>query len=343
MTAGLITFIIAAAASFALAVPVRAVALRIGMVDRPAPRKIHIEPTPLLGGLAMYVATLFALIVSYPAQDHTQLLAIISGASLLLLVGTADDRGLLHHQLKLFVAMPTAAVIVLASGIRAQVLAQIFPGSFGSSADTLLTLFWITGITAAFSILDYMDGVCSGIAVIASTVIAVLAILNNQSLVAIVAAAVAGAALGFLWWNFTPAKIFMGDGGAMMLGFTVATLALSLCVKSRTPGGAWLAPLFVLAVPILDTSLVSVSRLRRGRIPFTTPGKDHVGHRLANTGIGIRASVLSMYALAAICGLAAILLTRLNPRELAAAGAVSLLCFAAAIAFLERLPYQRQE
>ena len=343
MRAGLIAFFIAMATSFALTVLVRKIAIRIGMVDQPGSRKIHLEPTPLLGGVAMYVAIVFALVISNSTRGQSQLLAIISGATLLLLVGTADDRGLLHHQVKLFVAMPAAALIVLVSGIRAQVFSEIFPGRIGSSADSLLTVFWVTGITAAFSILDYMDGVCAGIAVIASTVIAVLAILNSQLLVAVIAAAVAGAAIGFLWWNFSPAKIFMGDGGAMMLGFLTATLALLLRVSSRSAAAAWLAPLFVLAVPILDTTLVSVSRLRRGRIPFTSPGKDHVGHRLANTGMGVRASVLSMYALAVICGLAAILSTRLNPHELAAAAVVGLLCFAAGVAFLERLPYQREE
>ena len=120
-----------------------------------------------------------------------------------------------------------------------------------------------------------MDGVCAGVAAIVCLFFAVLAMLSGQVLVSTLAAAVMGAALGFLRWNFSPAKIFMGDGGAMLLGFLVATLALKLRVSARALSAAWLVPVLVLAVPIFDTTLVSISRLRRGLLPFTTPGKDH--------------------------------------------------------------------
>jgi UDP-GlcNAc:undecaprenyl-phosphate GlcNAc-1-phosphate transferase len=313
------------------------------MIDQPGARKIHLKPTPLLGGISMYVAILFSLLGSYPILAQSQLYAFILGATLLLLVGTADDRGLLHHQIKLFVAMPAASLIVLGFGIRAQVFSSFFPGRFGSLADALLTVFWITGITAAFSILDYMDGVCAGSAAIASLFIALVAFLNDQLLVSLLAAAVAGAALGFLCWNFAPAKIFMGDGGAMMLGFLQAILALTLRLTSASRSAAWLTPLFILALPRLDTTLVSVSRLRRGLIPFTSPGKDHLGHRLANCGMGIRGSVLAMYALAVICGSIAVVCKWLNGRELAAISLAGLFFLAACVVLFERLPYERQE
>jgi UDP-GlcNAc:undecaprenyl-phosphate GlcNAc-1-phosphate transferase len=282
------------------------------------------------------------VLVSYPSQALSEILAILGGSTLLLLVGTLDDRGLLHHQVKLLLAMPIAGLIVLSSGIRADIFSTALPGSFGSLADAALTVFWITGITAAFSILDYMDGVCAGIAAIASLFLVILASLSGQVLVITLSAAVLGATLGFLKWNFSPAKIFMGDGGAMFLGFLVATLALKLRVNAVSPHACWLAPILVLAVPIFDTALVSVSRLRRGLVPFTSPGKDHTGHRLANSGLGTRASVLVLYATGTICGCLAILSTRISTRWVNNLAVLVLLCLIAAIEILECLPYERQ-
>jgi UDP-GlcNAc:undecaprenyl-phosphate GlcNAc-1-phosphate transferase len=145
-----------------------------------------------------------------------------------------------------------------------------------------------------------------------------------------------------LRWNFSPAKIFMGDGGAMLLGFLVATLALKLRVSARALSAAWLVPVLVLAVPIFDTTLVSISRLRRGLLPFTTPGKDHTGHRLANTGLGTRGAVLAMYAMGISFGLLAILSTHLNSVQTEIFAAIVLVSLLGAVGLLERLPYERQ-
>jgi UDP-GlcNAc:undecaprenyl-phosphate/decaprenyl-phosphate GlcNAc-1-phosphate transferase len=338
-----LTFAIALITSLGVTVPVRRLAIRVGMVDQPGPRKIHLEPVPLLGGIAIYTAVFVAFFLSFRGQSFRQILGILAASTFLLLVGTLDDRGLLHHQLKLFAAMPLAGLILLASGIRAQFFTMILHARFAAVADSALTVLWITGITAAFSILDYMDGVCAGIAAIASLFLAILAILNNQVLPTTLAAAILGAALGFLRWNFTPAKIFMGDGGAMLLGFLLATLALTVHVNAVSPNAACLAPVLVLAVPILDTALVSFSRLRRGLVPFTSPGKDHAGHRLANSGLGTRSSVLVMYAMGFTCGLLAILCTRLNSGWLSILVMTILLAFAVAVALLESMPFERQQ
>ena len=343
MAAGFLTFTIALITSLAATVPVRQFAVRVGMVDRPGPRKIHLAPIPLLGGVAIYAAVLVAVLVFYPGHALSEVLGILAAASLLLLVGTLDDRGLLHHQVKLFLAMPAAALIAISSGIRTNIFSTAFLGSFGFRADVLLSVFWITAITAAFSILDYMDGVCAGIAAIVAFFLAVLGILSGQVLVSTFAAAVVGAALGFLKWNFSPAKIFMGDGGAMLLGFLVATLALRLRVAAVSPHADWLAPVLVLAVPIFDTALVCVSRLRRGLVPFTSPGKDHTGHRLANSGLGIRFSVLILYAMGVGFGSLAILSTWLESIWVDRLAVLVLLFLIAAIALLESFPYERQD
>jgi UDP-GlcNAc:undecaprenyl-phosphate GlcNAc-1-phosphate transferase len=210
-------------------------------------------------------------------------------------------------------------------------------------ADGVLTVFWVTGVIASFSIFDYMDGLCAGVAAIASLFFAILALFSGQVLVSTLAAAVMGAALGFLRWNFNPAKIFMGDGGAMLLGFLMATLALKLRMNGVSHGAAWVVPILVLGVPLFDTLLVTISRSRRGLLPFATPGKDHAGHRLANWGLGTRRAVLALYACGIIFGMLALLASRLSSwgaGGLAAAVGVSAL---AAVALLETAPYERQK
>src|SRR5262249_2560555 len=242
----------------------------------------------------IYLGVFLAMVLlrSFGDEAMTQVFAILAGSTLVILVGTLDDRGLLHHQVKLFIGMPTAALILLAAGIRADVFSTLLPGRVGTAADIALTILWVTGITASFSIFDYMDGLCAGVAAIASLCFALLAALNGQVLVSTLAAAITGAALGFLCWNFNPAKIFMGDGGAMLLGFLMAALALKLRLVGVSHGAAWLVPVFILGVPIFDTIMVSISRSRRGLLPFATPGKDHTAHRLANCGLGTRRAVL---------------------------------------------------
>jgi UDP-GlcNAc:undecaprenyl-phosphate/decaprenyl-phosphate GlcNAc-1-phosphate transferase len=337
-----VAFGVALAGSLGLTVPVRRLALRIGLVDRPGPRKVHQTPIPLLGGLAIYAGFVVAALVTVGEGARGQMFAILAAATLLALAGILDDRGLLHHQIKLFVAMPVAGLILLASGIRAEVFSNFLAAPLAGWLDAALTLLWVVGVTAAFSILDHMDGLCAGTAAIAALFFAVLAASGGQILVSTLAAAVFGAALGFLRWNFTPAKIFMGDGGAMFLGFMMATLALKLRLPALSDSISWTVPLLVLGVPILDTTLISISRSRRGLIPFTTPGKDHAAHRLANLGLGQRGAVLVLYSAGVIFGLLAIVAVQLaDGRALLLAGG-SALAVLAAIAALERAPYERQ-
>jgi UDP-GlcNAc:undecaprenyl-phosphate GlcNAc-1-phosphate transferase len=273
----------------------------------------------------------------------TQVIGIYAGATLVAVVGILDDRGLLHHQIKLFGAMPAAAVILLASGIRAQVFSNIWPGTPGVWADTALTLVWVVGITASFSILDHMDGLCAGVAAVASLFFAIFALESGQLLVNTMAAAVLGAAAGFLRWNFKPAKIFMGDGGAMFLGFLMATLALKLRpVVTAGHNAAWLIPVFILGSTIFDTTLISISRSRRGFIPFTTPGKDHTAHRLSNLFQSQRTAVLLMYAVGAFFGLLALVISHLAAGPAYAVAALAAAAVLGAVFLLERAPYERQ-
>ncbi len=342
MAAGLLAFLIALLASLFLTAPVRALALRVGMVDLPGPRKVHLQPIPLLGGLAMYAGVVLGVLLLFNGPARAQIEGILAGATLIAGVGILDDRGLLHHQVKLFIGMPLAAGILLLSGVRAQVFSTLLGGHTGDLLDIVLTVVWVVGITASFSILDHMDGLCAGIAAMASAFFAMLAYLNGQILVTVLAAAVLGAATGFLRWNFRPAKIFMGDGGAMFLGFLMATLGLKLRLESSNMLSDWAVPVLVLGATIFDTTLVTISRSRRGLLPFATPGKDHAAHRLANLGLGQRGAVLAMYVLGTVSGSLALLVSFLRISISFGVLAFAILLALAGIAFLERAPYERQ-
>src|SRR5258706_329304 len=342
MSAGVLAFLIALFASMVLTVPVRALALRVGMVDLPGPRKVHVQPIPLLGGLAMYGGVMLAILFSFDGAARAKSVGIVTGATLVAAVGFLDDRGWLHHKIKLFVGMPLAACILLASGIHAQAFELVVPGQTGYALDAALTIFWVVAITASFSILDHMDGLCAGVAATASFFFAIVAFLNGQTVVSTLAAAIFGAAAGFLRWNFKPAKIFMGDGGAMLLVFMMATLGLKLRLAQPNLLSAWIVPVLVLGATIFDTTLVTISRSRRGLLPFATPGKDHAAHRLANLGLGHRGAVVSMYILGLLSGGAAVLVSYLHPL---AAVLVAVAAFAAVlcgVVFLEGAPYERQ-
>src|SRR5260370_38483559 len=252
------------------------------------------------------------IIFAFDGAAREQSVGIVTGATLVAAVGFLDDRGWLHHQIKLFLGMPLAACILLASGIHAQAFELVLPGKTGYALDAALTIFWVVAITASFSILDHMDGLCAGVAATASFFFAILAFLNGQTVVSTLAAAIFGAAPGFLRWNFKPAKIFMGDGGAMFLGFLMATLGLKLRLSNGTHAAALLAPFPILGVTIFDTPLVTISRARRGLLPFAAPGKDHASHRLANLGLGQRSAVLVLYAAGIVFGLLALLLSRFS-------------------------------
>ena len=342
MSAGFLAFLIARFASMVLTVPVRALALRVGMVDLPGPRKVHVQPIPLLGGLAMYGGVMLAIIFAFDGAARAQSVGIVTGATFVAAVGFLDDRGWLHHQIKLFLGMPLAACILLASGIHAQAFELVLPGKTGYALDAALTIFWVVAITASFSILDHMDGLCAGVAATASFFFAILAFLNGQTVVSTLAAAIFGAAAGFLRWNFKPAKIFMGDGGAMFLGFLMATLGLKLRLSNGTHAAALLAPLLILGVTIFDTTLVTISRARRGLLPFAAPGKDHAAHRLANLGLGQRGAVLTLYLLGAVGGAVAVLVCYISATAALLLAMLIIAAMLVSIAMLEKAPFERQ-
>lgn len=334
--------------SFIFTPVARKLAFKLGMIDQPNRRKLHLTPIPLLGGLSMYLAFMAALILLLPVDYWAEIKGFLFGATVLIIVGTLDDKGLLHHQIKLLVAMPIAALILMASGVHTNIFSS-FAVQFSNvpwlwrSMDYALTLVWIVGITAAFGILDHMDGLCAGIAAIASAFIMVVALYKGQYVLVLISAGSVGTLLGFLRWNFKPAKIFMGDGGAMFLGFVMASLTLQLHSSSLMGNVGWIVPVLILGLPIFDTTLVSYSRLRRGLIPFAAPGKDHTAHRISNLGLGQRRAVLCLYALGIALGLLAILTIVLGDMTGLFTLTILALISAVSIKWLERVPYDHQE
>lgn len=310
--------------SFALAFAVggtpvvRRLAWRAGVTDAPDPRKLHEQPMPLLGGVAIYAAVILALIVFGNRLEIAQLGGILVGATLVSFLGLWDDSRPLPPTVRLL-AQFGAAAIAVASGVRVQLTGE-------TTIDVALSLLWIVAITNALNFMDNMDGLAGGVSAIAAGYFLLLALANDQQLVAPLAAAVLGACLGFLYYNFNPATIFMGDVGSLFLGFTLACIGIKLRFPDQPSAITWLVPVLVLAVPLFDLALVLVSRIRRRVNPFTTAGKDHLSHRLAKQGLSHREAALVIYLAGCAAGGLAIFTSMADAVEAA-------LVFAATAAF----------
>ena len=249
-----------------IATPIaRRIALRIGVVDAPSHRKIHSAPVPLLGGAAIYLACVGALILFGERFYIRELIAILLAATLVSLCGLADDRWMLHAYPKLL-GQALAAVILVIGGIQVQLFTN-------DTYNIILTIIWVVGITNAMNLLDNMDGLSSGVATVCGAFFLLLAAQSGQVLVSALAAGLMGACIGFLRYNLNPATIFMGDTGSLFLGLFLAVLGIKLRFPANQIIITWMVPLCVLALPILDTTLVSISRLRRGKNPSPMAAK----------------------------------------------------------------------
>jgi UDP-GlcNAc:undecaprenyl-phosphate GlcNAc-1-phosphate transferase len=189
------------------------------------------------------------------------------------------------------------------------------------------TMLWVVGITNALNLLDNMDGLSSGVATVACIFFLLLAVMSDQYLVSSLAAALLGACVGFLYYNFNPATIFMGDSGSLFIGFMLAAVGIKLRFPDNVSFVTWMIPAVVLGLPVFDTTLVVISRLRRGLNPLSSPGKDHVSHRLVAMGATQREAVLILYLVCCALGVVAMFLTQASVAEGYFIGAL-LLCFA---------------
>ena len=310
---------------------VRFAALHLGILDQPSARKIHRSPVPLMGGAAIYFAFIAALAIWSERSYVNEVVGIFVGATLVSLVGAIDDSRGLGSYLKLLLQTAAACILIL-SGVQVRLL--------GGAPDILLTLLWVVGITNALNLLDNMDGLSAGIATIASAYFTLLAAMSDQYLVGALAAALFGACVGFLVYNWNPARVFMGDTGSLFLGFLLAAVGIKLRFPANSASITWMIPILVLALPVFDTVLVFFSRLRRGNNPLTTPGKDHVSHRLARLTGSQREAVLLCYLITGGTGLASIFLTQATFQEAIIVGLTTLALAFFALWKLESLSQQ---
>ncbi len=330
-----VTFMLIFASALVLAIGgtplVRRVALHLGVIDQPSARKMHLDPIPLLGGVAIYVAFIVAVVLFGGRFRINELVSILVGASLVSFLGVWDDRRGLSPLLKLLGQFLAASILVF-TGVRV--------GTFAwEPLNIAVTLVWVVTITNAMNLLDNMDGLSGGIGATAAIFFLLLAVMNDQILVGALSAALVGACLGFLVYNFNPARIFMGDAGSLFLGFVLAATAIKLRFPGQMQIVTWMVPVLILGVPLFDTGLVIVSRLRRGYNPLTTPGKDHISHRLVATGYTTREAVLICYLIASGLGVLAVFVTQASLVEGYVVGGAVALFAAAGLVRLERVEF----
>jgi UDP-GlcNAc:undecaprenyl-phosphate GlcNAc-1-phosphate transferase len=320
---GLASFVI----SWLLTALMIRVAPKIGFVDKPGQHKTHVIVKPLGGGVAIFLAFALPLIAgligvqfNLLSGDSELQQAYIRGAKqqaplawtllasvlVMHIMGLIDDRKALGPYVKLVIQLAAAALLVICfKDVRALT-------ALGTVPSILITVLWIAGITNAFNFLDNMDGLSSGVAAVCTTSFLITTMLIEQWFVAASLALLLGALLGFLFWNFPPAKIFMGDSGSLVIGFLlgVLTIRTTYLPKDQNFAAGWysvFAPVIVLALPLYDLVVVSIIRLSRGRSPFKGD-TNHFSHRLVARGMSRRTAVLCLYLITAATAIAAILL-----------------------------------
>jgi UDP-GlcNAc:undecaprenyl-phosphate/decaprenyl-phosphate GlcNAc-1-phosphate transferase len=279
----------------------RVIALKIGAVDRPnLERKTQKEPVPYLGGvgiaIGITVASFGALLYSdFSTDTFSKALSVLLPAILISTMGLYDDLKGLQPWPRL-VAQAIAATAVAIYLIQSGTLGQAFNNQI---LNYVLTIFWVVGICNSINFFDNLDGGASGTVAVISIFLFAIAFNQGQLLIAALAIVTAGATLGFLIWNKSPAKIYMGDAGALFLGIIIAVLTIRLDPAVGPQARALSVALLLMAVPILDTTTVVISRLSRGISPFTG-GRDHLSHRLMRKGLGRKTTAYVLWGLAAI-------------------------------------------
>ncbi|HHV41498.1 MAG TPA: undecaprenyl/decaprenyl-phosphate alpha-N-acetylglucosaminyl 1-phosphate transferase [Clostridiaceae bacterium] len=288
---------------------VKKIAWKIGAVDVPNDeRRVHTKPIPRIGGLAIYVAFIITLLITVPLNRNT--IGILIGSTIIVILGIFDDLYNLSPKIKL-IGQIAAAVILVCFGIKVEWVTNPFGGMFYlGKLSVPITIFWVVGITNTLNFIDGLDGLAAGISSIASFTLMVMALCEGLGSVVILTAALAGGALGFLPYNFNPAKIFMGDTGAMFLGFTLAAISVVGAVKSATVI-ALVVPILALGLPIMDTTFAILRRFVNG-YPIMQADKDHLHHRLLAIGLTQKQTVLIMYSISAVFGMSAIALAEMG-------------------------------
>lgn len=302
----LIAFLVSAAVVLLTTPVVKAIGIKSGCVDQPGGRKVHQRPMVRLGGVAIFAGTFTALVIiwwlggfrSLPLEQEWEVWGVILGGFAFFLIGLADDLFNLSPFVRLLLQV-IVATIAWSMGVHIDFLRVSFDELAQIGWLSLpVTVIWLVGMANAINWIDGLDGLAAGVSGIAATVMLVVTLFMQQPAAALIAAALAGGSLAFLRYNFNPAQIFMGDGGAYFIGFTLAGIGVIGLVKSTavTAVTAVLLPYLILAVPIVDMSTVILARLRHGKSPFVAD-KRHLHHRLLQAGLSHRWTVLFIYSL----------------------------------------------
>lgn len=307
-----LTLVTALAVSLLATPLVKVLAQKMGAMDVPKDdRRMHHVPIPRMGGLAIFLGFLIASLAFLPEIDRG-MRSILYGAVVIVILGVLDDRFTLRALPKLFVQIAAACIVVFYGNVRIDKLTNPFGTTLSSfwnlgALSYPLTIIWIVAITNAVNFIDGLDGLACGVSCISSVNLLVIALLVADAPVAVVVAAMTGACLGFVPYNFNPAKIFMGDTGSTFLGFMLACISIQGLFKAYTVI-SFAVPFLLLGLPIFDICFSVIRRVAHGKNPMAAD-RGHFHHRLIDMGFSQKQSVAIAYVLAAILGLVAVLLT----------------------------------
>ncbi|MEA4847699.1 MAG: MraY family glycosyltransferase [Clostridiaceae bacterium] len=314
MTRSIIAFIIAVLVSFAATPLMIRLAKRTGAIDVPKDgRRVHKVPTPRLGGLAIFLGFMAGLL--YYTDMDSKMLGILTGAVIIVALGFFDDIKPLPAKFK-FIVQIIAAIIAIRSGViipRVSNPLHFLVGGeyihFGIWAYPL-TLFWIVGVTNAINLVDGLDGLAAGISIISAATLFVAAQTTGQPFASFLASILAASALGFLPYNFNPAKIFMGDTGALFLGYMLSIISVMGVMKGAAALSI-LVPIFAIGLPIYDTLFAMVRRASNGK-SMIEADKGHLHHKLLDAGMSQRQAVITLYSISAVLGFSAVALVEVT-------------------------------
>ena len=284
--------------------------IRLGAIDMPGERRrVHSNPTPRMGGLAIYFAFIVSVLVFVPLDK--KIIGLILGSSIIVALGIVDDIKQLSAKTKM-AGQIVAAIVLVLFGFRIEWLTTPTGGMMYLSWLSIpTTIFWIVGITNTFNLIDGLDGLAAGVAAISSITMSIVAVLNGKNLVATILLLVVGSALGFLPYNFHPAKIFMGDTGSLFLGFVLSAISIHGTIKGAT-AIAIVIPVLAMGLPIFDTAVAIVRRAKNGA-PIMQPDRGHLHHRLLDMGFSQRQVVVILYIISGLLGGVAIAVTEATP------------------------------
>ncbi|MDQ0492629.1 glycosyltransferase family 4 protein [Paenibacillus brasilensis] len=311
----IIGFVMALGLALLLTPLVKKFAVKVGAVDVPNARKVHTRIMPRLGGLGIFLAFLLSLLAILPlvpdgmlsSRDINFIAAFLIGGTLITLIGALDDRFDLNAKLKFLAQIAVACMVVFAFDIRVDFVNVPFQDAYSSLESWIsipLTIFWIVGVTNAINLIDGLDGLAAGVSGIAIGTIFVMALLMGNYMVAMLCLVLLGSIVGFLFFNFHPAKIFMGDTGSLFLGFCLAML--SMLGFKQIAIVSFITPLIIIGVPLSDTFFAIVRRKLQKK-PIFSPDKGHLHHCLRELGFSHRQTVLIIYCIAAFFGVLAVI------------------------------------